>query len=204
MRQNLFRPRPGAQYLAFNKPYGVLCQFTQPTDSDKRTLKEFDFPENVYTVGRLDFDSEGLIVLSDDGRLNDALLNPRQQHFRTYLAQVENVPTPKAIEELQAGVVIENRLTAPAKAELLLDEPLVWQREIPIRVRKSIPTSWIKLSIFEGRNRQVRKMTAAVGCPTLRLIRAAIGDLNLAELALGPGQWVALSEEHLLKLFDNR
>lgn len=193
-----FRPVAGRTYIAFNKPYAVLSQFTQPAESDKSTLAEFGFPPDVYPLGRLDYDSEGLLLLSDDGRLNQLLLKPSGGHPRTYLAQVENIPSPEQLALLVKGVVIKGYKTLPASVELLDAEPELPVRPVPVRFRKSIPTAWLKLTLTEGRNRQVRHMTAAAGCPTLRLVRVAIGRLNLFNLGLAPGEWVRLSGEQLL------
>jgi 23S rRNA pseudouridine2457 synthase len=192
-----FRPRADRTYIAFNKPYGVLSQFTQPDESDKRTLAEFDLPAHVYAVGRLDFDSEGLLLLSDDNALNDALLNPAHAHPRTYLAQVENIPDAEALKQLCTGVEIQGRRTLPAHAELLATDPGLPPRPVPIRVRMAIPTAWIRLTLTEGRNRQVRRMTAAVGHPTLRLVRVAIGQLDLFRLGIAPGEWRILSPDEI-------
>ena len=188
-------------YLAFFKPYGVLSQFTQPPDSNKDTLASFDFPKDVYPIGRLDWDSEGLLLLSDDPRLNSALLDPKHAHPRTYFVQVENIPHNEAISQLQRGVIIESRKTLPAAARLI-EEPDLPARAVPIRERKSIPTAWISLTLTEGRNRQVRKMTAAVGFPTLRLMRVAIGALRLEELSLQPGDWKRLNEAEIMRVFQ--
>lgn len=198
-----FRPHGERLYLAFFKPYGVITQFTQPEDSEKRTLAEFKFPQDVYPVGRLDWDSEGLLLLSDDGLLNNALLNPKHQHGRTYLSQVENIPSEDAIEQLSAGVVFEGKRTLPARAGLLDGEPDLPPRTVPIRSRKNIPTCWIELTLHEGRNRQVRKMTAAVGHPTLRLVRWSIGQLSLAVLDLEPGKWQKLSPQQVMLAFQD-
>jgi len=192
-----FRPSLNKTYIAFNKPYGVLCQFTVPEGSNKKTLTAFGFPKDVYSVGRLDSDSEGLLILTDDGRLNSKLLFPEHSHPRTYFACVENMPTAEQIQKLCSGVIIEGKKTLLAKAKLLIEEPQLPPRPVPIRQRKYIPTAWIELSLTEGRNRQVRKMTAAVGCPTLRLVRVAIGHLNLFDLNLLPGEWKALNDENI-------
>ena len=197
-----FQPSQGKRYLAFFKPYEVLCQFSQPADSDKRTLSEFGLPANVYPVGRLDYDSEGLLILSDDGSLNQALLQPELGHERVYLAQVENLPLDNQLAQLESGVLIEGARTRPARATLLPGDPALPSRSVPIRERKNIPTAWIRLVLSEGRNRQVRKMTAAVGCPTLRLVRIAIGLVNLFDLALQPGEWLQLSNEQVAQLFE--
>lgn len=171
--------------LALNKPYDVLSQFT-PDHPGQRTLSEFVLPKNVYALGRLDRDSEGLLLLSDEPGLNTKLLDPKNAHARTYWAQLEGEVTESALQQLRAGVVIEGRKTLPAEAKQI--HPDVPPRDPPIRERKNIPTSWIELALREGRNRQVRKMTASVGFPTLRLIRVTIGQFQLpADLA--PGQW---------------
>ncbi len=180
----------------------MLTQFSQPEGSEKATLAQFGLPPEVYPIGRLDFDSEGLLLLSDDASLNAELLHPDRGHRRTYLAQVENIPNAQAMKDLALGVMIEGRRTRPAEAQLLPGEPRLPPRPVPIRVRKSIPTAWIRLTLTEGKNRQVRKMTAAVGCPTLRLMRVAIGDLQLMDLNLEPGQWKELTDEQLQLAFD--
>jgi 23S rRNA pseudouridine2457 synthase len=192
-----YSPQSTATYIAFNKPYGVLCQFTQPDNSEKRTLSEFGFPKNVYPLGRLDYDSEGLLLLSDDNKLNHQLLDPFFAHKRTYLVQVENVPSQDALGELQRGIYIEGYLTKPCKAKLLATEPALPERSHPIRVRKHIPTAWLELTLTEGKNRQVRKMTAKIGCPTLRLVRAAIGALRIPDLGLQSGEWRKLTVPEL-------
>lgn len=181
---------------AFNKPFAVLSQFSSD-GSDKRTLAEFGFPSDVYPIGRLDFDSEGLLLLSNDGSLNKRLLDPKNAHARTYLVQVENIPKEDALDKLRYGVLIEGRKTLPAGVRLLECTPDLPPRPVPIRFRKNIPTSWIELTITEGKNRQVRKMTAAVGHPTLRLVRIAIGDLSLFDLELSPGEKKELSRSYL-------
>jgi 23S rRNA pseudouridine2457 synthase len=198
----VFKPAENQHYIALYKPFHVLSQFSVPEDSEKETLALFDLPKNVYPVGRLDFDSEGLLLLSDDGRLNSLLLDPSLAHERTYWAQVENVPTPEDIRRLSQGVVIENKKTLPAHVELLGEEPMLPERNPPIRFRKNIPTTWLSLTLTEGRNRQVRKMTAAINCPTLRLLRKAIGRLSLFDLELEPGQWCDLSHEQLSWAFQ--
>lgn len=192
-----FRPRDGQHYIAFNKPYGILSQFTPEPGSPSGTLAGFGFPDHVYPIGRLDHDSEGLILLSDDGALNGALLDPTHGHERTYLAQVERIPEPEALEHLASGVEIQGRLTLPARAELVAEPAGLFPRAVPIRHRLNVPTAWIRLTLTEGRNRQVRKMTAAVGHPTLRLLRVAIGALDLFALGLAPGAWRDLTPEEL-------
>ncbi|MBI3125641.1 MAG: pseudouridine synthase [Ignavibacteriales bacterium] len=171
------------KYYILNKPYGVLTQFTD--DENRPTLASlYNFPEDVYPVGRLDMDSEGLLLLTNDKPLTDYLLNPKQKHEREYFAQVEGVPTKEALQKLCSGVIIEGKKTLPAKAKLVND-PNFPARVPPIRERKNIPTSWISLTLIEGRNRQVRKMTAAVGFPTLRLVRVRIENLHLGDLKVG-------------------
>jgi 23S rRNA pseudouridine2457 synthase len=193
-----FTVESGRRYIAFNKPYAVLSQFSQPAGSSKRTLAEFSFPKDVYPLGRLDYDSEGLILLSDDARLNNELLDPKNAHGRSYFAQVENIPDEGALARLTGGLFIDRRKTGYATAKLLAGEPPLPPRDVPIRFRKNIPTAWIQLTLFEGRNRQVRKMTAAVGFPTLRLIRVAIGSLKLLDLNIASGQWKDLSADEVL------
>ena len=172
--------------LAFNKPYGVLCQFTDRSTPPRPTLAGFGLPPAVYAAGRLDFDSEGLLLLTDDGVLAHRLTDPRHKQLKTYWAQVEGVPDAAALEMLRRGVVLKDGVTRPARVETL-DPPTVWPRDPPIRVRQSVPDSWIALTLTEGRNRQVRRMCAAVGLPCLRLIRWRVGDWTLEGLA--PGEW---------------
>lgn len=179
--------------LAFYKPFDVLSQFTQEHPSH-RTLAEFGFPQNVYPVGRLDRDSEGLLLLSDEAHWNDRLLNPRHAHRRCYHAQVDGEITVQALAQLRRSVDLKEFRTLPCEASRLELDPGHPPRDTPIRVRKNIPTSWIELALTEGKNRQVRRMTAAVGFPTLRLVRVRIGSLGLAELNLAPGEWRELSE----------
>jgi 23S rRNA pseudouridine2457 synthase len=183
--------RPALRYLALFKPYDVLCQFTAA--AGRATLKDHLNVPGVYPVGRLDRDSEGLLLLTDDGRLAHRLTDPRFEHPRTYLVQVERVPDPAALEALRRGVVLADGPTRPAEIELLEAAPSLPDRPVPIRFRKNVPTAWLRLTVREGRNRQVRRMTAAVGFPTLRLVRVAIGPIELGELA--PGQWRSLTEQ---------
>ena len=178
--------------IAFHKPYGVLSQFTDD-GSPNRTLAEFGFPKGVYPIGRLDADSEGLLLLSDEAALNEKLLHPRHAHGRVYWAQVEHAPTAESLRKLEKGVPVQGRRTLPCRAWLLEPQPAVAPRTPPIRARKSIPAVWIGLELVEGKNRQVRRMTAAIGHPTLRLLRVRIGQFELGELA--PGKWVELSAE---------
>ncbi|MBW4556081.1 MAG: rRNA large subunit pseudouridine synthase E [Trichormus sp. ATA11-4-KO1] len=174
------------KYIIFYKPYGVLSQFTQ--ESPKHiTLKDYIQVADVYPVGRLDWDSEGLLLLTNDGKLQHRLAHPRFGHQRTYLVQVERIPDIDAINKLQNGVEIQNYRTQPAQVRLLSAEPQLPERNPPIRFRKNIPTAWLEMTLTEGKNRQVRRMTAAVGFPTLRLVRVSIAHLNLNGLQLG--QW---------------
>ncbi len=172
--------------LAFHKPCHVLTQFT-PDIPGQRTLAEFGFPPRVYPLGRLDFDSEGLLLLSDEAGLNTRLLDPKNAHSRSYWAQVEGVATAEHLRPLREGVMVQGRKTLPAQAEII-SEPALPPRDPPIRFRQNIPTSWVEISLHEGRNRQVRRMTAAVGLPTLRLVRARIGHFALPP-ELTPGTW---------------
>ena len=215
--------------IAFNKPFGVLSQFTGD-GSPNRALAEFQFPKNVYPIGRLDADSEGLLLLSDEPVWNERLLHPRHAHEREYWAQVERIPTPESLEQLGLGISIQGRKTLPCRAWLLEPQPEVAAtprrsnvdaapsspvsnvveaataplgdeaspprvpaRVPPIRFRKSVPDCWIGLELIEGKNRQVRRMTAAIGHPTLRLLRVRIGGLKLEALAVG--KWKILSAE---------
>jgi 23S rRNA pseudouridine2457 synthase len=175
------------RYLLFHKPYGVLCQFSPEPGNTAATLKDFVSVPDVYPVGRLDQDSEGLLLLTDDGALQHRLSEPRYAHPRTYWAQVERIPARDALKTLETGVRIQDYKTRPAVVRLLENEPGLPPRNPPIRYRKNVPTAWLELTLTEGRNRQVRRMTAAVGHPTLRLVRVAIGDLRLD--GLQPGQW---------------
>ena len=211
-----------AMLIAFNKPYGVLSQFTGD-GSPNRPLAEFGFPKNVYAIGRLDADSEGLLLLSDEAKWNAQLLLPRHAHEREYWAQVEKIPTREALDKLQHGLVIQCHKTLPCRAWLLEPQPQISDvvagvsrlqnlndqsgltsaatsikippRVPPIRFRKSVPDCWIGLELVEGKNRQVRRMTAAIGHPTLRLMRVRIGNFLLGDLP--PGKWKQLSAEEI-------
>jgi 23S rRNA pseudouridine2457 synthase len=177
-----------SRLILLNKPYGVLPQFTDKgtTGSPRPTLSAYVDVAGVYPAGRLDMDSEGLMLLTDDGRLQARIADPKYKMPKTYLVQVEGEVTDASLLTLQRGVVLKDGLTLPAQAQRI-DDPALWPRDPPIRVRHSVPDCWIKLTIHEGRNRQVRRMTAAIGHPTLRLIRWSIGKWSLDELA--PGTW---------------
>ena len=177
---NFDRP---SRLICFNKPYGVLSQFTP--EGRWRGLKDYIAIPDVYVAGRLDADSEGLLLLTNDGKLQARIADPRFKMEKIYWVQVEGLPDEPALEALRLGVQLNDGLTRPARARLMAPPPALWERQPPVRVRQSIPTAWIELSIREGRNRQVRRMTAAVGFPTLRLIRAAIGPYTLDGLAPG-------------------
>ncbi|MGA8262965.1 MAG: pseudouridine synthase [Ignavibacteriaceae bacterium] len=185
------------KYFLLNKPYGVLSQFT---DKDgRKTLSDFySFPKDVYSVGRLDMDSEGLLLLTDDKGLTDFLLNPLSKHEKEYYVQVEGIPDGLSLEKLRNGVILEEKKTLPAKVRKISD-PLFPERIPPVRERKNIPTSWLSISITEGRNRQVRRMTANVGHPTLRLVRVKIKNLLLNELPPGKVRELTCEEIDCLK-----
>jgi len=171
--------------LLFNKPYGVICQFSR--DGLHPTLKDYIVLPDFYPAGRLDTDSEGLLLLTDDGKLQHRITDPKHKMPKTYWVQVEGIPDESALNKLQHGVQLKDGMTLPAEASMM-DEPAgLWERNPPVRFRKAIPTSWLELKIREGKNRQVRRMTAAVGFPTLRLIRYAIGDWTLS--GINSGQW---------------
>ena len=181
------------QYILFHKPYGVLSQFT-PEDG-ARSLAEFDLPVGVYPAGRLDKDSEGLLLLTDDGPLIEQLLNPRNEKPKTYWALVERVPDDVALQRMRDGLRIEDYVTRPCAAVLLDPQPDVEPRDPPVRVRKTVVDVWLEITVVEGKNRQVRKMTAAIGHPTLRLVRRSIANLTLGDLQ--PGQWKAIAREDI-------
>jgi pseudouridine synthase len=182
--------------IALYKPYDVLCQFS---DAGARvTLKELVPIKGIYPAGRLDRDSEGLLLLTDDGRLAHRLTDPRFAHPKTYLVQVERVPDPEALDTFRRGVILNDGPTRPAQVELLETPPALPDRSVPIRFRKNVPTAWLRLTIHEGRNRQVRRMSASVGHPTLRLVRIAVGPVLLGDLT--PGQWRELHTDELAAL----
>lgn len=182
--------------IKFWKPFQVLTQFTDP--SGRRTLADFIKIPGIYAAGRLDYDSEGLLILTDDGGLNAQLTNPRYEHPKTYWVQVERVPDANALYKLRQGVELSDGITRPAEVNLMKDEPRLPERSVPIRFRKNVPTAWLEMTITEGRNRQVRRMTAAVGHPTLRLVRWAIGDVTLN--GLSEGRWDDLLPSEIIAL----
>ena len=188
-------PRSSFRYLLLHKPFNVICQFSD-SKGGRQTLADYVDVSNVYPVGRLDQDSEGLVLLTDDGWLQHRLTDPRYDHPKTYWTQVEGIPSTEAIDHLRGGVQIwPDFKSRPAQARLLDNRPKLPKRIPPIRYRANIPTCWLEIVLTEGRNRQVRRMTAAVGHPTLRLVRPAIGELRLGELA--PGKWRELSTAEL-------
>ena len=173
--------------ILFNKPMGVLSQFTDTrAPTERPTLSRFGLPAGVYPAGRLDRDSEGLLLLTDNGRLQSRITSPRARTEKTYLVQVEGAPTDEDLAPLRKGLTLKDGPTLPAKARLI-PPPALWDRDPPVRVRKSVPDQWVEITITEGRNRQVRRMTAAIGFPTLRLVRQRIGKWTLGDLA--PGDW---------------
>jgi 23S rRNA pseudouridine2457 synthase len=175
--------------IAFNKPYGVLCQFTDRSIPPRRTLAGFGLPAGVYPAGRLDFDSEGLLLLTDDGPLAHRLTDPRHKQPKTYWLQVEGEPSTRQLDALRAGVELNDGPTQPAQVTCIAP-PALWPRDPPVRFRKTVPDAWLEVTIREGRNRQLRRMGAAVGLPVLRLVRIAIGGSQLSGLA--PGEWRAI------------
>ncbi|NEP43420.1 MAG: pseudouridine synthase [Okeania sp. SIO2H7] len=187
------------KYILFYKPYNVLCQFTDSDENatQRGTLKDYIPIPKVYPVGRLDLDSEGLLLLTNDGQLKHRLADPKFAHPRTYWVQVDRIPDEKALNQLREGVKIKNYCTRPAKVQLLPAEVELSlpPRDPPIRFRKNVPTAWLEMTLTEGRNRQVRRMTAAVGFPTLRLVRVAIANLRLE--GLSPGEWRELTEREV-------
>jgi 23S rRNA pseudouridine2457 synthase len=187
--------------IAFHKPFGVITQFS-PTEPGTRSLAGFGFPKNVYPLGRLDLDSEGLLLLSDERQLNERLLEPSRKHDRTYWAQVERMPKVDDLRTLERGITIQGRRTLPCRVWILNPQPVIAERTPPIRFRKTVETCWIGLLLVEGKNRQVRRMTAAIGHPTLRLIRVAIGQFELGDLA--PGTWKVLSADERERVFTKK
>jgi 23S rRNA pseudouridine2457 synthase len=174
-----------ARLILLNKPFGVICQFS-PSGA-RATLKDFVPVPRVYPAGRLDADSEGLVILTDDGAIQARIADPRHKLEKGYWVQVEGTPREEALRALRTGVELQDGGTLPAKAHVIREPAAIWEREPPIRVRKNIPTAWIALELREGRNRQVRRMTAAVGLPTLRLVRFRVGSWHIADLK--PGEW---------------
>lgn len=187
-----------SRILLFNKPYGVLTQFTSP--EGRPTLADYIPVPGVYAAGRLDADSEGLVVLTDDGAMQARISHPRHKLEKTYWAQVEGIPDERALAGLRRGVDLGDFHTRPCRAGIIREPESLWQRDPPIRFRKAIPTTWLEIVLSEGKNRQVRRMTAKVGYPTLRLIRCAIGNWNLRDLA--PGVWRFLSDEEMDEVFQ--
>lgn len=181
-------------YLAFNKPFGILSQFT--ADQASETLANFTLPKDVYACGRLDKDSEGLLLLTDDGELIERLLNPKNDKVKTYWVQVEKIPTDLALKKLEAGVKIQDYQTKPCKVHIIDPQPLIPERTPPVRTRLTVPTCWLEIELTEGKNRQIRRMTAAIGYPTLRLIRKKIGKLDLGELL--PGQFREINKSEII------
>jgi 23S rRNA pseudouridine2457 synthase len=185
--------------LAFHKPFGILSQFT-PDGSRNGTLAEFGFPPGVYPIGRLDADSEGLLLLSDEAGLNTRLLNPERGHLRRYWVQVERIPSRDMLNRLESGIILRGETTRRCRAWILDPQPAIQARNPPIRARKNVPDCWMGMELTEGKNRQVRRMTAAIGHPTLRLLRVAIGNLELGDLA--PGSWRELGSPERDRVFS--
>lgn len=180
------------KYIAFHKPYGVITQFSG--EEDDKTLKDFSIPKGVYAAGRLDKDSEGLLLLTDDGIFNQKLTHPKSKKIKTYWIQVENIPSPESLKKMASGVKIKDYKTRPCQVKKI--SPVVSPRVPPIRERKNIPTCWLEVKLSEGKNRQLRKMSAAIGHPTLRLLRVGIGKLKLADLTVG--EWRYVKREDIL------
>jgi 23S rRNA pseudouridine2457 synthase len=185
--------KPQSRTVAFNKPYGVLPCFIDP--KGRPTLADFVAIPEVYTAGRLDLDSEGLMVLTSDGRLAHHITDPQHKLPKIYLAQVERIPNDEALAQLRAGVLLNGKRTRPAEVRLLSDAQELPDRPVPIRFRKNVPTAWLEITLREGLNRQVRRMTAAVGHPTVRLVRIAIGPIKLGDLQ--PGHWRELAKHQI-------
>jgi 23S rRNA pseudouridine2457 synthase len=193
------------RYILFHKPYNVLCQFSdreaKNRGTQRGTLKDYiEIPE-IYAVGRLDLDSEGLLLLTNHGAIQHRLSSPKYAHPRTYWVQVERIPDEQTLDELRNGIQIQDYRTRPATVQLLPTEPELPPRDPPVRFRKTVPTAWLEMTLTEGKNRQVRRMTAAVGFPTLRLVRSRIGNLSLD--GLQPGQWRDLTGEEVKSLLKH-
>ena len=182
------------RYIVFYKPYGVISQFS----GQGATLKDYVPVKGIYPVGRLDHDSEGLLLLTDDGELQHRLTDPKFGHPRTYWVQVERIPEEESLQRLRDGVMVQGKRTRPAQVRRLEKEPDLPPRDPPVRFRKNVPTAWLEIALTEGRNRQVRRMTAAIGHPTLRLVRVAIGNLRLE--GLRPGEWRELKKDKAAQL----
>ena len=187
---------PLARVIAFNKPYDVLPCFTDP--EGRPTLADYIELPGVYAAGRLDRDSEGLMILTSDGALVHRITDPKHKLPKVYLAQVERIPNEQALNQLRDGVVLSGKRTRPAAVRLLDEEPLLPDRPVPIRFRKNVPTAWLEITLHEGMNRQIRRMTAAAGHPTLRLVRVGIGPIALGDLQ--PGQWRELSLQEIARI----
>ena len=181
------------KYIIFHKPFNVLSQFT--SEDGARSLSEFNLPPAIYAAGRLDKDSEGLLLLTDDGPLIEKLLNPKNQKVKTYWVLVEKLPSEESLQKLRQGIKIEDYLTLPCEVHIMSPQPEVPPRDPPVRIRKSFQDYWLEIKIIEGKNRQIRKMTAAIGHPTLRLIRKKIAELSLD--GLHPGEWREISKEEI-------
>jgi 23S rRNA pseudouridine2457 synthase len=184
--------------IAFNKPYGVLPCFTDP--DGRPTLADYIDLPGVYAAGRLDLDSEGLLLLTSDGRLASHITDPQHKLDKVYCVQIERIPSEEALEQLKNGVVLSGKKTRPAEVRLLSGDPQLPDRPVPIRFRKNVPTVWVEITLREGMNRQVRRMTAAVGHPTLRLVRVAIGPIVLGELQ--PGEWRDLTSSEIAQIYS--
>jgi 23S rRNA pseudouridine2457 synthase len=188
---------PILRAIAFNKPYGVLPCFTDP--EGRPTLADYIDLPGVYAAGRLDLDSEGLLLLTSDGRLAHFITDPQHKLPKVYLAQIERIPNEEALEQLRKGIVLNGKMTKPAEVRLLPDDPQLPDRPVPIRFRKNVPTAWVEVTLREGLNRQVRRMTAAVGHPTLRLVRVAIGPVALGDLQ--SGEWRDLTSREISQIY---
>jgi 23S rRNA pseudouridine2457 synthase len=188
---------PILRAIAFNKPYGVLPCFTDP--EGRPTLADYIDLPGVYAAGRLDLDSEGLLLLTSDGRLAHFITDPQHKLPKVYLAQIERIPNEEALEQLRKGIVLNGKMTKPAEVRLLPDDPQLPDRPVPIRFRKNVPTAWVEITLREGLNRQVRRMTAAVGHPTLRLVRVAIGPVALGDLQ--SGEWRDLTSREIPQIY---